>query len=101
MGVDYFSSAANNNITIGGHDVASYEAVDGYRPTTCPAAIPVAYTDCHNFTASGTDSTYGLSTATNHTFFIDAGLGRAAVRGQDRHRPVHPQRERQPGVLPG
>ena len=69
-GVDYFSSAANNNITIGGHDVTSYEAVDGYRPTPCPAAISVAYTDCHNFNAAGTDPTYGLSTATNHTLFL-------------------------------
>lgn len=64
MGVDYFSSAANNNVVVDGHDVGSYEAVGGYRATTCPAAIPAAYTDCHNFNgASGpADPTYGFTT---------------------------------------
>jgi hypothetical protein len=70
-GVDYFSSAANNNIIVGGHDVASYEAVDGYRATTCPLAIStdlnLDYTDCHNFNDAGgaADPTYGFTVAAN------------------------------------
>jgi len=77
MGVDYFSSAANNNITIAGHDVGSYEAVGGYRSATCPAAVTAAnvnYTDCHDFDAGGgTDPTYGITIAGHHSvnFVLD------------------------------
>jgi hypothetical protein len=72
-GVAYFSSAANNNILIGGHDVGSYEAVDGYRVTTCPAVVTSSnsnYTDCHNFTATGADPTFGFTTQTGRSMVI-------------------------------
>jgi len=66
-GVSYFTAAANNNViyTDGNgvrHNVGSYEATGGYRPTSCPAAFAGAgYLDCHNFSTSGTDNTYGLT----------------------------------------
>jgi hypothetical protein len=72
-GVDYFSSAANNNIISGGHDVASYEAVGSYRPTDCPPALAAnGYTDCHDFNGAGgtADPTYGLTTTSNRSLFV-------------------------------
>ena len=71
-GVDYFSSAANNNIIVGGNNIASYEAVDGYRRTTMPATLPVRYTDCHNFNDDdGTvDPTYGLTTSSGRSLVV-------------------------------
>jgi hypothetical protein len=62
-GVDYFTDAANNREVVGGHEVGSYEAVNGYRPTTCPAivAITTGHVDCHNFSATGPDPTFGLT----------------------------------------
>jgi len=57
-GVDYFSSSANNRVVKNGHEVGSYEAVAGYRPTACPAII-TGHVDCHNFgTAGSPDSTF-------------------------------------------
>ncbi|WP_426574026.1 fibronectin type III domain-containing protein [Aquihabitans sp. McL0605] len=48
-GVTYFSSAANSNTIIGGHEVASYEA-PSYRPTTCPGTLTATYSvDCHDW----------------------------------------------------
>ena len=38
QGVAYFSAAGNDNIILGGKNVASYEAM-AYRPTSCPAAV--------------------------------------------------------------
>jgi hypothetical protein len=58
-GVDYFTSAANNRLVFNGHEVGSYEAVGGYRPTPCPPAIPAGHVDCHNFgTAGAPESTF-------------------------------------------
>lgn len=58
QGVDYFSSSANNRMVLNNHEVGSYEAVNGYRPTPCPAYI-TAHADCHNFgTAGAPDSTF-------------------------------------------
>ncbi len=57
-GATYYSSAANNTITIGGHDVTSYETA-AFRNTPCPTAITAfegAGTQCHNFSQSGTDA---------------------------------------------
>ena len=48
-GASYFSSAGNENVVVGGHNVGSYEA-PAYRPTSCPAAFSGSpYLDCHNF----------------------------------------------------
>ena len=63
MGVDYFSSSANNRYVKNGHEVGSYEAVDGYRPTACPAGIPAGHVDCHNFGAGVADSTFSYTPA--------------------------------------
>ncbi|HVT66039.1 MAG TPA: IPT/TIG domain-containing protein [Mycobacteriales bacterium] len=74
-GVDYFSSAANNNIIFNGHDVGSYEAVDGYRPTTCPVGLSLGagYTDCHNFNDSGgtADPDFGFTVKANYPIKVD------------------------------
>ncbi|MGD0168041.1 MAG: Calx-beta domain-containing protein, partial [Gaiellaceae bacterium] len=48
-GVSYFSSAGNENVIVGGHNVSSYET-PAYRPTTCPFTSPYGL-DCHNFNA--------------------------------------------------
>lgn len=69
-GIPYFSSAANNNVTVpngggGSYNVGSYEAAGGYRPTSCPATVLAFETvvDCHNFNATGgaADNTYGMT----------------------------------------
>jgi hypothetical protein len=65
--VDYFSSAANNRMVMNGHEVGSYEAVNGYRPTACPALI-TGHADCHNFgTAGAPDNTFGYVPANGQT----------------------------------
>ena len=67
QGVDYFSSSANNRMVKNGHEVGSYEAVNGYRPTTCPAII-TGHADCHNFgTVGSPDSTFGYGPANGQT----------------------------------
>ncbi len=58
QGATYYSSAANNTVTIGGHDVTSYETA-AFRATPCPTAVVTfegAGTQCHNFSQSGTDA---------------------------------------------
>ena len=68
LGVNYFSSSANNRYVKNGHEVGSYEAVDGYRPTTCPAIATITggHTDCHNFGTGGSpDSTFGFAYTAN------------------------------------
>ena len=69
-GVAYFSSAANENMVISGHNVGSYEATNGYRPTPCPTVLS-AYPDCHNFSTTGTDNTYGMTVAPGGVVNID------------------------------
>jgi len=52
LGSVFFSSAANNNVIVGGQNVGSYEATGGYRSTACPAVLtapPYSDTDCHDF----------------------------------------------------
>lgn len=69
-GVTYISMAYNDNMTAGGNDIGSYEAQGGYRPTTCPT-LPIAYLDCHNFSTTGTDNTYGMTVNNNATLSLD------------------------------
>jgi hypothetical protein len=55
-GVAYYSSAANSTLTVGGHDITSYEA-GAYRPIPCPAAATTyGEESCHNFNQGGTDN---------------------------------------------
>jgi hypothetical protein len=72
-GVSYFSSAANSNVVDGvGRNIGSYEATGGYRPTPCPAALSgPLYSDCHNFSTSGTDNTYGMTVKAGGDVAID------------------------------
>ena len=70
-GVTYYSSAANNNVTIGGHDVTSYET-SAFRSTPCPAAINsfeggAINATCHNFNQGGTDNGDTITVGTNKT----------------------------------
>jgi hypothetical protein len=46
-GVTYLSSAGNQNLTVSGRSVGSYET-QAFRPTACPAAVGTRYT-CHDF----------------------------------------------------
>jgi hypothetical protein len=69
-GVNYFSSSANNRLVKNGHEVGSYEAVGGYRPTACPAVstITATHVDCHNFSTAGApDSTFSYTPANGPT----------------------------------
>jgi hypothetical protein len=52
-GALYFTSAGNDNLILGGHDVASYEA-PAFRPTPCPASLMAQLSagngdSCHDF----------------------------------------------------
>jgi Calx-beta domain/Subtilase family len=75
-GVSYFSSAGNNNLVVGGHNVGSYES-PAYRPTSCPAELdaitsPDTYADCHNFDpGAGIDSGADYTLAANGYLNID------------------------------
>jgi hypothetical protein len=58
LGATYYSSAGNNTLNVGGHDITSYEA-GSYRPVACPSAVAASAGDssCHNFdTLGGTDA---------------------------------------------
>lgn len=70
-GVSYFSSAANNNMIIAGHDVASYEAAT-YRGTPCPT-LPNTYLDCHNFNPAGgpADNGYDMTVLNGATLRLE------------------------------
>ncbi|WP_421122032.1 DUF4214 domain-containing protein [Aquihabitans daechungensis] len=46
-GVTYLSSAGNQNLTVGGKSVGSYET-QAFRPTACPSVIGTEST-CHDF----------------------------------------------------
>ena len=70
-GVTYYSSAANNTVTQGGHDVTSYES-GAFRSTACPAAIntfegSAANATCHNFLQGGTDNGDTIVVGNNKT----------------------------------
>ena len=52
-GALYFSLAGNQNYILGGNNISSYEA-PSFRPTNCPAGLPVdSGPDCHNFDPTG------------------------------------------------
>ncbi len=59
-----------------GHDVGSYEAAGGYRPTTCPTTINFdpwldgGLSDCHDFDPSGGVSNGDTFTVANGSQFI-------------------------------
>ena len=65
LGATYYSSAANNTLTVGGHDITSYEA-GAYRPIACPPQVTAAGEgSCHNFNQGGSDA--------GDTFTLGAG----------------------------
>lgn len=69
-GTSYFSSAGNENLVVGGHNVGSYEA-PAYRPTPCPALVAgYGYSDCHDF-----DPTGGVDNGANYTLAAGGSLG--------------------------
>ncbi|MGC2061796.1 MAG: hypothetical protein WA610_02380, partial [Thermodesulfovibrionales bacterium] len=71
-GALYFALAGNHNMVLGGNKVGSYEA-PAYRPTACPAGMPVwSGPDCHNFEPiSGTNSGSGITIPNNCRLRID------------------------------
>jgi Ca2+-binding RTX toxin-like protein len=73
-GAQFFSSAGNETVTVGGHDVGSYETM-AYRPTSCPSTLsPAGLMDCHNFDGDGSgpaDNTFGVTLRTDETFTLD------------------------------
>ena len=76
QGVSYFSSAGNENVLDNsGHDIGSYEAAGGYRPTACPGTNNFNFfndggvSDCHDFDPSGGVSSGDTFTLAPHTSF--------------------------------
>ncbi|MBC7442351.1 MAG: S-layer homology domain-containing protein [Ramlibacter sp.] len=71
-GAAYFSSAANNNIIVGGRDVGSYEA-NALRPATCPkTSLTYLNTRCHDFDPGpGVDTGFGITVAPNGLVRVD------------------------------
>jgi hypothetical protein len=75
-GASYFSSAGNENVVVGGHNVGSYEA-PAYRPTSCPTAVddfiaPDSYLDCHDFDPGpGVDNGAGYRLAAGESLIVD------------------------------
>ncbi|MBA3741919.1 S8 family serine peptidase [Sporichthya sp.] len=73
-GVQYFSSAGNSNVVLGGNDVGSYEAM-AYRPIPCPVmAIPSVdiLDDCHDFDPGpGADSDFKVRLKPGRKFVLD------------------------------
>ncbi|HVE25315.1 MAG TPA: S8 family serine peptidase [Sporichthya sp.] len=73
-GVQYFSSAGNSNVVVGGTDVGSYESL-AYRPATCPTVTttPSAQLrDCHDFDPGpGTDTRFDLTVKPYRSFILD------------------------------
>ena len=69
-GVAYFSMAFNNNIILGGKNVASYEQTS-YRATSCPTNV--SGIDCANFNPNGgpADNTYGMTLANGGKLSLD------------------------------
>ncbi|MHA3704248.1 S8 family peptidase, partial [Jatrophihabitans sp. YIM 134969] len=67
QGVNFFSSAANNNTRVNGLDVGSYEA-PAFRPsTTCGAGL-----GCHDFNAgTAVDNSYGYAVPAGSAVAID------------------------------
>lgn len=71
-GIPYFSSAANNNVIVGGQNVSSWEA-PSYRPTTCPSfSVASQYVDCMNFNpAVGVSNSDSITVAAGGGFLLD------------------------------
>lgn len=67
QGVDYFSSSGNNRYVLNGHEVGSYEATGGFRPSsTCPALVTAfegtTSVTCHDFDAGvGVDASFSFT----------------------------------------
>ena len=104
QGVNYFSSSANNRMVLNNHEVGSYEAVGGYRPTTCPAiaAITGTHADCHNFgTVGAPDSTFTYLPNNGQTIraIMNWAEPWAAVQHRPGPLPHRPDRQRVPGQL--
>jgi hypothetical protein len=71
QGATYFSSAANSNVIVGGHNVASWEA-PSFRTTTCPTGVPSYATQCMDFTpGAGVDNGDGITVAPGGGFRLD------------------------------
>ena len=80
QGVDYFSSAANNRQILNGHEVGSYEAVNGYRPVPCPAIAGITgHADCHDFGGGDTTFTYEPANAQTIRAIMNWGEAWSAV----------------------
>ena len=75
-GASYFSSAGNQNLTVGGQSVGSYEA-GAFRPATCPAGVTAVagYTNnCHDFdTGAGVDAGDGFTLVNGGALQISLG----------------------------
>jgi hypothetical protein len=71
-GATYFSSAGNNNLIVGGNNVASWEA-PAYRPMVCPAAVTsFGESNCMDFDpGAGTDNGFQFTVAAGKTLRVD------------------------------
>lgn len=70
-GVSYFSSAANNNMIVGGKNVGSWEA-PAYRPIPCPAGLPWYEASCMDFDpGAGTDNAFAFTLTPGQRLRLD------------------------------
>ena len=78
-GVDYFSAAGNDNLILGGHDVASWEAPAFREAGACPPeveAIAEGFDQCMNFAPSGSpDDTFGMTVKHGGSLTVDLQWG--------------------------
>ncbi len=71
-GVNYFSSAGNNNLIAGGNDIASWEAPEFRDAGSCPVGLPVYAKHCMDFNPGGpVDTTFGVRVSPGATLRVD------------------------------
>ncbi|MEX2108466.1 MAG: S8 family serine peptidase [Solirubrobacterales bacterium] len=74
-GASYFSSAGNSNLIVGGKNVSSWEATQGFRDTACPPALEAIEggpENCMDFDPElGEDSTFQITVKQDGTLTVD------------------------------
>lgn len=71
-GVAYFSAAGNNNLIVGGKDIASWEAPAFRDAGSCPTGLPVYAKHCMDFNPGApVDTTFGVKVSPGATLRVD------------------------------
>src|SRR4051794_15898940 len=71
-GALYFSSAANNNIRVGGNDAGSWETPSFRNAGSCPSGVLGTQTECEDFDpGAGVDKTFDVTVGPGATVTTD------------------------------